>query len=164
MPEQLRQPLHDREPDAQAPQADVVNGTFMPAEVDPRLARSITVRALAKAPITVENFLKYVDSGFYNNTIFHRVIPGFMIQGGGFTQQMSQKDTKDPIKNEASNGLHNTRGTLSMARTSNPNSATSQFLGLINFRWCRNHGRVSVVVDFPRIGSDDHTVFTQFPR
>jgi len=80
-----------------------------------------------KAPISTKNFLAYVDSGFYNNTIFHRVIPGFMVQGGGFTDQMVQKDTKDPIKNEASNGLQNTRGTLSMARTSNPNSATSQF-------------------------------------
>ncbi|MDZ5601968.1 peptidylprolyl isomerase [Pseudomonas sp. RP23018S] len=80
-----------------------------------------------KAPISTKNFLGYVDSGFYNNTIFHRVIPGFMVQGGGFTEQMQQKDTKDPIRNEASNGLKNARGTLSMARTSNPNSATSQF-------------------------------------
>ena len=80
-----------------------------------------------KAPISTKNFLEYVDSGFYNNTIFHRVIPGFMVQGGGFTQQMQQKDTKAPIKNEANNGLHNVRGTLSMARTSNPDSATSQF-------------------------------------
>ncbi|WP_053214394.1 peptidylprolyl isomerase [Pseudomonas sp. Q12-87] len=80
-----------------------------------------------KAPISTKNFLGYVDSGFYNNTIFHRVIPGFMAQGGGFTTQMQQKETKPPIKNEASNGLHNVRGTLSMARTSNPDSATSQF-------------------------------------
>ncbi|MBI6954529.1 peptidyl-prolyl cis-trans isomerase A (cyclophilin A) [Pseudomonas sp. TE6288] len=80
-----------------------------------------------KAPISTKNFLQYVDSGFYNNTIFHRVIPGFMVQGGGFTEQMVQKPTKDPIRNEASNGLQNTRGTLSMARTSDPNSATSQF-------------------------------------
>ena len=80
-----------------------------------------------KAPISTKNFLEYVDSGFYTNTIFHRVIPGFMAQGGGFTQQMQQKETKAPIKNEASNGLHNVRGTLSMARTSNPDSATSQF-------------------------------------
>src|SRR5476651_1483915 len=80
-----------------------------------------------KAPISTKNFLSYVDSGFYTNTIFHRVIPGFMVQGGGFTQQMSQKPTEAPIKNEASNGLHNVRGTLSMARTSNPDSATSQF-------------------------------------
>ncbi|WP_248750604.1 peptidylprolyl isomerase [Pseudomonas sp. MWU15-20650] len=80
-----------------------------------------------KAPISTKNFLAYVDKGFYTNTIFHRVIPGFMVQGGGFTAQMSQKPTEAPIKNEASNGLHNVRGTLSMARTNDPNSATSQF-------------------------------------
>src|SRR5471032_1864524 len=80
-----------------------------------------------KAPISTKNFLSYVDSGFYTNTIFHRVIPGFMVQGGGFTAQMLQKQTKDPIKNEAANGLHNERGTLAMARTSDVNSATSQF-------------------------------------
>ena len=80
-----------------------------------------------KAPESTKNFLKYVNSGFYNNTIFHRVIPGFMIQGGGFTQQMQQKPTEAPIKNESKNGLHNVRGTLSMARTSDPDSATSQF-------------------------------------
>ncbi|HEY0286301.1 MAG TPA: peptidylprolyl isomerase [Pseudomonas sp.] len=80
-----------------------------------------------KAPVSTKNFLGYVDSNFYNGTIFHRVIPGFMVQGGGFTPQMMQKDTKDPIKNEANNGLHNVRGTLAMARTSDVNSATSQF-------------------------------------
>ena len=80
-----------------------------------------------KAPVSVKNFVDYVNSGFYNNTIFHRVIPGFMVQGGGFTQSMSQKPTEAPIKNEASNGLHNVRGTLSMARTNDPDSATSQF-------------------------------------
>lgn len=80
-----------------------------------------------KAPISTKNFLQYVDSGFYTNTIFHRVIPGFMAQAGGFTAQLQQKQTKDPIRNEFGNGLYNTRGTLSMARTSNPNSATSQF-------------------------------------
>ena len=80
-----------------------------------------------KAPISTKNFLDYVNSGFYTNTIFHRVIPGFMAQGGGFTQQMQQKETKAPIKNEHKNGLANVRGTLSMARTSVPDSATSQF-------------------------------------
>jgi len=80
-----------------------------------------------KAPVTVENFLAYVDDGFFDGTIFHRVIPGFMIQGGGFTEDMKQKSTRDTIKNEADNGLKNERGWLSMARTQDINSATSQF-------------------------------------
>lgn len=79
------------------------------------------------APKTVENFLGYVDSGFYNGTIFHRVIPDFMIQGGGFTEDMSRKPTESPIVNEASAELPNQRGTIAMARTSAPDSATSQF-------------------------------------
>jgi len=80
-----------------------------------------------KAPITVKNFLAYVDEGFFSDTIFHRVIPGFMIQGGGFKKDMSQKPTKAPIKNEADNGLRNSRGTLAMARTGVVDSATAQF-------------------------------------
>jgi len=80
-----------------------------------------------KAPKTVENFLSYVDSGYYDGTIFHRVIPGFMIQGGGMTSGMAEKLTSSPIKNEAGNGLLNTRGTLAMARTNVVDSATSQF-------------------------------------
>jgi len=80
-----------------------------------------------KAPASVANFLGYVESGFYDGVIFHRVIPGFMIQGGGFDKDMQQKKTREPVINEASNGLRNTRGTLAMARTSDPNSATSQF-------------------------------------
>jgi peptidyl-prolyl cis-trans isomerase A (cyclophilin A) len=80
-----------------------------------------------EAPISVENFLAYVKAGFYNGTIFHRVIPGFMIQGGGFTAGMQVKPTGQPIRNEAANGLKNDRGTLAMARTANPDSATSQF-------------------------------------
>lgn len=80
-----------------------------------------------KAPVSVENFLNYVNSGFYNNTIFHRVISNFMIQGGGFTEDMTQKPTQPSIKNEADNGLRNDRGTIAMARTFDVNSATSQF-------------------------------------
>ena len=80
-----------------------------------------------KAPVTVQNFLNYVRDGFYDGTIFHRVIPNFMIQGGGFNDQMMQKMTQDPINNEADNGLGNDRGTIAMARTQDPNSATAQF-------------------------------------
>ncbi len=80
-----------------------------------------------KAPITVENFLKYVDDGFYNGTIFHRVVPGFVVQGGGMTFDFQKKPTRDPIKNESTNGLKNLQGTLSMARTNIVDSATSQF-------------------------------------
>jgi len=81
----------------------------------------------AKAPKTVANFLQYVDDGFYADTIFHRVIENFVIQGGGFTADMNQKKTKAPIPNEADNGLKNVKGSISMARTNDPNSATTQF-------------------------------------
>ncbi len=93
-----------------------------------------------KAPITVKNFLDYAASGHYDGTIFHRVIDGFMIQGGGFTKAMDQKPTKAPIKNEAANGLTNKRGTIAMARTMVVDSATSQFFinlvdnDFLNFR------------------------------
>ena len=85
-----------------------------------------------KAPISAKNFLTYVEEGFYDGTIFHRVIPGFMAQGGGFDTEFSQKTVHDAIKNEADNGLKNTRGSLAMARTSDPDSATAQFF--INYK------------------------------
>ncbi|MBC3766745.1 peptidylprolyl isomerase [Neptunicella marina] len=93
-----------------------------------------------KAPKTVENFLGYAKEGFYDNTIFHRVINGFMIQGGGFEPGMEQKPTKDPVENEADNGVANNRGTVAMARTNDPHSATCQFFinltdnSFLNFR------------------------------
>lgn len=80
-----------------------------------------------KAPLSVANFLKYVDEGFYQNTIFHRVIKDFMIQGGGYTVRYDEKATHEPIKNEAANGLKNVRGSLAMARTQDPHSASAQF-------------------------------------
>ncbi len=81
----------------------------------------------SKAPATVKNFLSYADKGFYQGTIFHRVIPGFMIQGGGYTAALEEKTTGVPIRNEAGNGLKNNRGTIAMARTAYPDSATAQF-------------------------------------
>jgi cyclophilin family peptidyl-prolyl cis-trans isomerase len=98
------------------------------------------------APVTSANFLKYVQEGFFDGTIFHRVIPGFMIQGGGFTPDMTQKPTLAPIINEAGNGLKNDRGTIAMARLPNPNSATAQFFinlvnnGPLNYSGPRNPG------------------------
>ena len=80
-----------------------------------------------EAPLSVANFRKYVADGFFDGTIFHRIVPGFVIQGGGFTEDMTQKKTHPPVKNEADNGLKNSRGSLSMARTNDVNSATSQF-------------------------------------
>jgi peptidyl-prolyl cis-trans isomerase A (cyclophilin A) len=80
-----------------------------------------------KAPLTVENFLKYVKSGHYAGTVFHRVMPGFMIQGGGMDAKLVEKPTRPPVRNEAKNGLRNSRGTIAMARTNDPNSATAQF-------------------------------------
>jgi peptidyl-prolyl cis-trans isomerase A (cyclophilin A) len=93
-----------------------------------------------RAPVTVKNFLAYVDEGFYDGTVFHRVIPGFMIQGGGFAPDMTQKPTKAPIKNEADNGLQNQRGTLAMARTNVVDSATAQFFINLTDNDFLNHG------------------------
>ena len=94
----------------------------------------------AEAPKSVANFLQYVEDGHFDGTIFHRVIPNFMIQGGGFTEDMSQKATRAPIENEADNGLKNERGTLAMARTSDINSATSQFFINLTDNDFLNHG------------------------
>ena len=93
-----------------------------------------------KAPVSVENFLAYVDSGHYDGTVFHRVIPNFMIQGGGFDESFTQKPTRAPIKNEADNGLLNQRGTIAMARTADVNSATSQFFINVADNGFLNHG------------------------
>lgn len=110
----------------------------------------ITVRLFKdKAPLTVENFLKYVDEGYYNGTIFHRVIPDFMVQGGGFTPDMVEKPTRNPIKNESRNRVHNVRGTVAMARTSDPDSATAQFF--------INH-RTNLELDW-KPGQEGYTVF-----
>ena len=105
----------------------------LPAQAAPNVEMQTSAGTLIieldaeKAPKTVQNFLSYAKDGFYNGTIFHRVIDGFMIQGGGFTQNMSEKPTAAPVENEARNGLKNQRGTLSMARRSDPHSATAQF-------------------------------------
>ena len=98
-----------------------------PVEIDTGLGKISLTLDEKRAPKTVANFVRYAKSGFYDNTLFHRVIDGFMIQGGGFTAGMTQKDTEKAIANEAANGLKNTTGTIAMARTGNPHSATSQF-------------------------------------
>ncbi|HXI38100.1 MAG TPA: peptidylprolyl isomerase [Burkholderiales bacterium] len=104
----------------------------------------------AKAPKSVENFLQYVRDGHYNGTIFHRVIPGFMIQGGGMTANMSQKPTRGPIPIESKNGLKNEVGTVAMARTSDPNSATAQFFINVN---------ANGFLDYPGQDGNGYTVF-----
>ncbi len=108
-----------------------------------------------KAPKTVENFLRYVDEGFYDGTIFHRVISGFMIQGGGYTADMKKKPTHEPVVNEAKNGLKNKRGTIAMARTSDPHSATSQFF--INHKDNPN-------LDYPSFDGWGYAVFGRVTR
>ncbi|HEV8018682.1 MAG TPA: peptidylprolyl isomerase [Steroidobacteraceae bacterium] len=102
---------------------------------------AFTVELFPKeAPITVENFLRYVDDGHFDGTIFHRIVPGFVIQGGGLTVDFDNKRTRAPISNEAKNGLKNTRGSLSMARTSDINSATSQFFVNLSDNAFLDHG------------------------
>lgn len=93
----------------------------------------------AKAPISVANFISYVEDGFYDGIIFHRIIPNFMAQGGGFTSDFQQKSTKDKIENEADNGLKNDKGTIAMARTGDPHSATGQFFINLNDNGFLNH-------------------------
>ena len=110
----------------------------------------ITIELYAdKSPITVENFLRYADDGHYDGTVFHRVISNFMIQGGGFDAELKEKETRGPIVNESKNKLHNTRGTLAMARTSDPDSAAAQFF--IN-------QRSNLRLDWSS-GKDGYTVF-----
>ena len=118
---------------AQAPAPQPAPSSLQPAPGNPVVLISTTLGDITvelfkdRAPVSVANCLEYVTSGFYEGTIFHRVVPGFMIQGGGFTPEMVEKGTREPILNEATNGLNNVRGTLAMARTQALRSATSQF-------------------------------------
>lgn len=114
----------------------LIGSTFATASPDttaPKVKIETNVGAIVlelnakQAPKTVANFLRYVDSGFYTNTVFHRVIPGFMVQGGGMTAELKEKATQSPIENEADNGLKNDRATIAMARTGDPHSASAQF-------------------------------------
>jgi peptidylprolyl isomerase/peptidyl-prolyl cis-trans isomerase B (cyclophilin B) len=106
---------------------------------------NITVELFhGNAPLSVDNFLKHANSGFYDGTIFHRVIPGFMVQGGGMLPDMTEKPRGTPIQNEADNGLKNLRGTLAMARTGEPHSATSQFFINVNDNYFLNHRGKSI--------------------
>ena len=108
--------------------ANAEGGNVMPqVKLETSLGDIVIELNQEKAPNTVANFLSYVEDGFYNGTVFHRVIENFMIQGGGFTEDFVQKSPKSPIKNEANNGLSNVRGSLAMARTGDPHSATAQF-------------------------------------
>lgn len=117
-------PAEEKSP---APPAPTSTGTNPMVEMRTSLGTMKVELYPDKAPKTVENFLQYAREGFYDGTVFHRVISGFMIQGGGFTPDMSEKETRAPIENEASNGLKNVRGSLAMARTGDPHSASSQF-------------------------------------
>lgn len=131
------QTLKTRERESAMPDTEIIN-LSTEKEEKPKIEKPVVLIEtnmgnikveldIEKAPVTVENFIKYIKKGFYKNTIFHRVIPDFMIQGGGFTSEMQRKPTALPIKNEAFNGLKNNRGTIAMARTNRVDSATSQF-------------------------------------
>jgi cyclophilin family peptidyl-prolyl cis-trans isomerase len=134
-----------------------------------------------KAPTSTENFLGYVNAGYFDGTIFHRVIPGFMIQGGGFTAEMQQKPARHPIANEADNGLKNQRGTIAMARTTDPQSASSQFfINLVNNDFLDHKGKtgagwgyavfgkvvegMDVVDAIARVATGAHGPHTDVPR
>jgi cyclophilin family peptidyl-prolyl cis-trans isomerase len=117
-------PAPKKEAPAPAPKVAPKNPTVI---VETSMGRMKVELYQDRAPGTVKNFLQYVDAKFYDGTIFHRVIPSFMVQGGGFTPDMNEKDTRAPIQNESANGLSNLRGTLAMARTPDPHSASSQF-------------------------------------
>jgi cyclophilin family peptidyl-prolyl cis-trans isomerase len=120
--------------------AQTVNDNAKPQVVLETSLGNLTLELdAAKAPVTVKNFLAYIDSGFYNGTVFHRVIPGFMLQGGGMTPGLKEKATEAPIKNEAANGLSNLRGTIAMARTQVIDSATSQFFINVKDNLFLNH-------------------------
>ena len=108
-------------------ESDIATGAYPVVEVRTTVGTFALELYPDKAPKTVDNFLSYVRGGFYDGTIFHRVVPGFVIQGGGFTADLIKKDTEPPIENEADNGLLNLRGAICMARTNDPQSATSQF-------------------------------------
>jgi cyclophilin family peptidyl-prolyl cis-trans isomerase len=139
------------------PPAAAVTGDPPPAAEEAVLVDIVTSQGTirvaldpAKAPKTVDNFLAYADSGFYDGTIFHRVIRGFMIQGGGLDAEMNKKETRAPVENEARNGLQNRRGTIAMARTGDPHSATAQFF--------INHGN-NANLDYPSFDGWGYAVF-----
>lgn len=121
-----KEPIDSNTKDVQPDVKTVKSGKTM-VKLETSMGDIVIELDKAAAPVTVKNFLTYVEAGFFDGTIFHRVIANFMIQGGGFTAEMTRKQTNPPIVNEASNGLKNDRGTISMARTSNPDSATAQF-------------------------------------
>lgn len=122
------------------------NATTVSVEMKTNIGNVVLELYPDKAPKTVENFLQYVADGFYKNTVFHRVIPNFMIQGGGFDTTLNQKPTRSPIQNEAANGLKNEVGTIAMARTSDPHSASAQFFinvannGFLNYKAPNQNG------------------------
>jgi peptidyl-prolyl cis-trans isomerase A (cyclophilin A) len=124
-------------------------------EIDTSMGTMTVELEPEKAPKTVANFLQYAKDGFYKGTIFHRVIPGFMVQGGGFTPDMQQKPTRDPVPIESKNGLKNLTGTIAMARTRNPDSATAQFF--INVT---DNG----MLDYPKPDGFGYTVFGRVTR